>query len=259
MTAMNQSPNSILSASINPTVGAGVSRNGFRPITVKLDRESMVVFAVQPNSLAAEQYRQLRRNLSEQYPEGGTLLVTSPAQAEGKTLNATNLAWCLAESGTPTLLLECDLRRPTLSQVLHCTIPVGVESVLRGEAEPRAAVAAIDGLPLHLAAVSQAVHDPSQMLNSASARRFLDWARGEFHWVVIDAPPVLAASDTMELCPLADAVLLVVRVRVTPRELVEKSMQLLGSHLRGIILNEASLCWDSYHRYLASYYGPRPK
>jgi len=77
--------------------------------------------------------------------------------------------------------------------------------------------------------------------------------------VVIDAPPVLPASDTMELCPLADAVLLVVRVRVTPKELLEKSVQLLGNRLRGVILNEASLCWDSYHRYLTSYYGPRPK
>jgi capsular exopolysaccharide synthesis family protein len=257
MTAMNHMPNPM--SAVNPSVPAGTSRNGYRPVSLRLDSESSVIFAVEPNSLAAEQYRQLRRNLSEHYPEGGTLLITSPGQAEGKTLNAANLAWCLAESGQSTLLLEGDLRRPTLSQVLHCSMPVGVESALRGEVEPRAAVAAVEGLPLHIAGVSNPVRDPSQTIKSASARRFLDWARGEFHWVVIDAPPVLSASETMELSPLADAVLLVVRVRVTPRELLEKSLQLLGNRLRGVILNEASLCWDSYQRYLAGYYGPRPK
>lgn len=237
----------------------GASRNGFKPLLLKADPDSTLVFATEPTGLAAEQYRQLRRNLIEHYPEGATLLVTSPAQAEGKTMNALNLAWCLAESGAPTLLFEADLRRPAVAQTLRWAVPQGVETALSGEVEPKAVVGAADHLPLHVAAASKPVKDPGQLLKGAGTRRFMDWARGQFRWVVVDAPPLLPAADALELCPLTDATLLVVRVRVTPRELVERSFQLLGSRLRGIILNEASLCWDSYHRYLAHYHGPRSK
>ncbi len=239
------------------TVAVAASRNGYRALILKPNPESLLVFASQPAGAAAEQYRQLRRNLTEHFPEGATLMVTSPAQAEGKTMNSLNLAWCLAESGAPTLLVEADLRRPTIARVLESPVPQGVETAFRGEVDPKMAVAAVEGLPLYVAAVAKPVKEPGQLIKSSGTRRFMDWARGEFRWVVIDAPPVLPAADALELSPLADACLLVARVRVTPRELLEKSFQLLGNRLRGIILNEASLCWDSYHRYLGHYYGPR--
>lgn len=238
---------------------AGATRNVYRPLLMKVSSESALVFPSCPNGLAAEQFRQLRRNLTEQFPEGGALLVTSAAQAEGKTVSATNLAWCLAESGAPTLLFEADLRRPAVAKFLGCSAQVGVESALRGEVEPKAVVAAAENFPLHVATVAKPVRDPSQLIKGVGMRRFLDWARANFRWVVVDAPPVLPAADALELSSLTDAVLLVARVRVTPRGLLEKSCQLLGSRLRGIILNEATLCWDSYHRYLAPYYGPRTK
>lgn len=238
---------------------AGATRNNYRPLLMKLNPESALVFPTHPNGLAAEQFRQFRRNLTEQFPEGGTLLVTSAAQAEGKTLSATNLAWCLAEGGAPTLLFEADLRRPAVARLLGCSVQAGVESALRGEVEPKAVVTAAENFPLHLAAVAKPVRDPGQLIKGIGTRRFLDWARAHFRWVVVDAPPVLPAADALELCSLTDAALLVARVRVTPRALLEKSFKLLGSRLRGIILNEATLCWDSYHRHLAPYYGPQTK
>ncbi len=263
MNAMNRVSdafnNSIDPALLGKDAVAGASSSGFRSITTKLGRNSLLVFATQPSGLAAEQYRQLRRNLAEHFPEGGTLLVTSPAQAEGKTMNAMNLAWCLAETGQPTLLVEGDLRRPTVAEVLGCTIAQGIEAALRGEVDPKAAVSAVDQLSLHVAAVAKPPKDPGNVIKGAGTQKFMDWARGQFRWIVVDAPPVLPAADAMELCPLADAVLLVVRARVTPRELLEKSYQLLGNRLRGIIFNEASLCWDSYHRYLTDYYGQKTK
>jgi Mrp family chromosome partitioning ATPase len=229
------------------------SSNGFRKIDLKLDANSRIVFQTEPNGVAIEQYRLLRHSLAEQFPQGGVLLVTSPAKGDGKTLNSVNLAWCLAETSSPTLLVEFDLRQPAIANALGIRPVPGVESALCGETLPESTVVAVNGLPLHIAAASKPVRDPLMVLKSAGTTHFLEWARKKFRWVVMDAPPVISSADVPELAPLADAVLMVVRVHGTPRELVKKSFQLVGQRLRGVILNEANLCSESYYRYLTSY------
>src|SRR5215831_10678496 len=89
------------------------------PLTVRAKNgESRLAFAADPGGPVAEQYRVIRRKLTEQYPGGASLLITSPGPGDGKTLTATNLAWCLAEAGMPTLLAEMDLRNPSINKLL---------------------------------------------------------------------------------------------------------------------------------------------
>lgn len=227
--------------------------NGFRRLEVRVNPDSRVVFQAEPNSVAVEQYRLLRRNLTEHFPQGGTLLITSPGKGDGKTLNAINLAWCLAETSSPTLLAEVDLRQPSISRVLNFNPAPGIESAMSGESRPESVVSAVNGTSLHVAAVAKAQADPVHLLKSPAAKDFLEWARGKFRWVLLDAPPVIPAADVPELAPLVDAILMVVRVRTTPRDLVRKSFELVGDRLRGVILNEATLCWDSYYHYFSHY------
>jgi len=259
---MSQLPSHLANDVLNPS-GAqlwksepmthSASNNGFRKIDLSLDANSRLVFQTDPNSVAIEQYRLLRHNLAEQFPQGGILMITSPAKGDGKTLNAINLAWCLAESNAPTLLAEFDLRQPAISSALGIRPSPGVEAALSGEVSPESVVVAVNGLPLHIAAAAKAVRHPLAVFKSPATTNFLEWARKKFHWVILDAPPVIASADVPELAPMSDAVLMVLRVHATPRELVQKSYQLVGQRLRGVILNEANLCWDSYYRYMSEY------
>jgi Mrp family chromosome partitioning ATPase len=235
------------------THGASASSNGFRKIELTPDENSRMVFQTDPNGIAIEQYRLLRHNLTEQFPQGGILMITSPAKGDGKTLNAINLAWCLAESNSPTLLAEFDLRQPAIGSSLGIRPSPGVESALSGEVSPESVVLSVNGLPLYIAAAAKAVRHPLAVFKSPATTEFLAWARKKFRWVVMDAPPVIASADVPELAPMSDAVLMVLRVHSTPRELVQKSYQLVGQRLRGVILNEANLCWDSYYRYMSAY------
>jgi Mrp family chromosome partitioning ATPase len=262
---MSQSPDEVTKGIMNPALDKpaqrwrtegtvpAVSANGFRKLELNLGSNSRIVFQADPNGVAVEQYRLLRYSLAEHFPQGGTLLMTSPTKGDGKTLNAINLAWCLAESSSSTLLAEVDLRQPSVSDVMGFRPMPGIESALAGEVLPEATVCVTSGMPLHVAAVSKSQKDPVRLLKSPAMKNFLEWARSKFRWVVLDGPPVIPAADVPELAPMSDAVLMVVRARYTPRDLVQKSFQIVGQRLRGVIMNEATLCWDSYYRYMGGY------
>ena len=236
------------------SAGIATPANGFRALRLSLNGNCRLAFHTDPGGLAAEQYRLLRRKLTSRYPQGATLLITSPAPGDGKTLNAANLAWCLAEGNRPTFLLEADLRRPSMARVFGCVPRHGVEEVLTGEAEPEATVRAVSGVPLCVAMVAKGHDEPIRLFQHPRAKAFLGWARKEFRWVVMDAPPIFPVADVAELCPLVDGALLVVRARRTPRDLVSKSLESLGDRLIGIILNDAADCYDSHYHYLSAYH-----
>jgi Mrp family chromosome partitioning ATPase len=87
-------------------------------------------------------------------------------------------------------------------------------------------------------------------VNASGVKQFLAWARENFRWVVIDAPPVLPAADVAELLPLADGALLVIRAQSTPRELSRRAFDILGTHLHGVIFNAATVDSNPYYGYL---------
>jgi Mrp family chromosome partitioning ATPase len=234
-----------------------VSSNGFRHLSAVFREESRLVFHSDPRGMAAEQFRLLRRSLVQPFQKGGVLMVTSPGAGDGKTLTAMNLCASLADAGESTLLVELDLRRPSAQRVLGCKVSrPGVEDALRGSEKPEKAACYIEELGFHAALVSEIPADPSRLLGSNALRDFLAWGRTRFRWVVLDTAPVFPNADVAELLPAADAVLLVIRVQVTPRELLRRACDVLGKRLHGVILNEATISSTPYYRYLSDYYHP---
>lgn len=234
-----------------------VAPNGFRHVQVVFREESRLVFHSDPQGMAAEQFRLLRRSLVQTFPKGGVLMVTSPGSGDGKTLTAMNLCASLADAGESVLLTELDLRRPSAHKVLGCKIEApGVEAVLLGSAQPGKTACYIEELGFHAALVSEVPSDPSRLLRGTTVRDFLGWARTRFRWVVFDTAPVFPNADVAELLPAVDAVLLVIRVLVTPRELLRRACDVLGKRLHGVVLNEATISSTPYYRYLSDYYHP---
>lgn len=227
------------------------SRNGFRHVSLSLHDESRLVFHTDRDARGAQQFRLLRRNLTRDFQNGGVLIVTSPGMGDGKTFTCLNLCACLANSGEPTLLVEADFRRPRARKILGSPIePPGVEEAFEGKIEPRKAIHFIPELSLHAATVAKIPENPSRSVNGEGARQFLQWARQSFRWIVLDAAPVLPCADAVELLPLADAALLVMRIQSTPRELGRRAVELLGSHLHGVVLNEATIDSNPHYRHL---------
>jgi capsular exopolysaccharide synthesis family protein len=204
--------------------------------------------------MAAEQFRFLRRTLEQKFPQGGILLVTSPAPRDGKTLTTVNLCSCLANAGRSTILLEGDIRQPSIHRLLGGTnVAPGIEHALAGTVEPTKAIHFVEELKLHVSMVVDPPADPSNLVSGSGAKSLLAWARQRFHWVVNDSPPVLPAADVTQLAALADATLLVVRAQSTPRDLVVRACELLGDHLFGVVLNEATVESNPYYRHLSEY------
>jgi len=234
---------------------AAESANGFRHLTLPYREESRLVFHTDPHGLAAEQFRLLRRTLSQEFTNGAVLMITSPGVGDGKTLTCLNLCACLADSGDSTLLVEADIRRPTARKTLGCPIePPGFEDVLQGKVEPAQAIHWIEDLSFHAAMVAKTPSDPSHLVNGEEMKQFLSWARERFRWVVLDTGPVLPSADVSDLLPLAEVVLLVIRAQSTPRELSKRALEMLGKRLHGVILNEATIDSNPYYRYLSNYY-----
>lgn len=231
------------------------------PLTVRAKPgESRLAFAADPGGFVAEQYRVIRRKLVEEHPDGATVLITSPAPGDGKTVTATNLSWCLAEAGMPTLLAEMDLRKPSIDKLLGYALDgPGIESLLQESLEPNAVLRQVNRMQFFVATARRPLENPSDLLTGSGLRNFLRWAKENHKWVVLDSPPLLTLSDSMELSALTDCTLLVVRARVTPRFLVERSIELLGSRLRQVIMNEGTECADSSYRYFSNSYPYGPK
>jgi capsular exopolysaccharide synthesis family protein len=236
-------------------VSEAVSRNGFRHFSPLIREESRLVFHTDPYGLTAEQFRILRRVLSQDSPTGAVLMITSPGMGDGKTFTSLNLCTCLADSGDPTLLIEADLRRPTVRTMLACAMdPPGIEDALAGRVEPSKVVHSIEKLAFHAATVAKIPTDPSRLISGTLVQQFVAWARGHFRWVVLDMAPVLPAADVSELLALTDGVLLVIRAQSTPRELSKRAIEVIGKHLYGVILNEVTVDFNPYYRHFKRYY-----
>jgi Mrp family chromosome partitioning ATPase len=129
----------------------------------------------------------------------------------------------------------------------------GVEDILAGAVEPDQAIQDIKVLSLQLAMVGTPPAEPARLVSGPGVKKFLGWARARFHWVIVDSPPVVPAADVAQLAPLADATLLVVRAQCTSRDAIIKAVELLGDHLIGVVMNDASVESKPYYRYLAQY------
>jgi polysaccharide biosynthesis transport protein len=213
---------------------------------------------VQPKSQISEAFRALRTSLllsqAEHPPQ--VILVTSALPREGKTTAAVNLAVTLAQLGDRTLLLDSDMRKPGVRRALNINTgkDAGLSSYLAGVCSLEEVTFTHPAIN-NLAALTTGPVPPSpaDLLSSHRMREGITELRRRFKFIVIDSPPIMAATDAVILSALTDGVLLVVRSGETPKEAFTRARDLLAAvkcRLLGVVLNAVdSSAPDYYYSY----------
>jgi non-specific protein-tyrosine kinase len=190
--------------------------------------------------LVLEGYRWLRANVLSDTAGYRTLLVTSSASREGKSSVTANLAVAIAQSGRSVLLIDADLRRPTLHEVFGASSQVGLSEVLAGDQRLDAAVQQLGGIELYLLGAGSAVERATDLLSSDKMRNLLRQTGRQYDVVLVDSPAASEYADAISLATLVDAVIVVVEVSRTRDEDLRgivANLQSVGSTIAGVVLN----------------------
>jgi capsular exopolysaccharide synthesis family protein len=205
----------------------------------------------------SESFRAVRTNvLFSSAEEGGrSIVVTSTAPGEGKTIVAANLAIALAQAGQRVLLIDADMRKPRVHSVFNKDQVPGLSNVLVGNSKTSESMrqASVPGLWVLPAGVHPP--DPAELLGSKRFKDFMTSLGPYFDWVIVDTPPVMAVTDSSVVAHLVTGVLFVVGAEMTSRHVAQRALEQLG-HARakflGAVLNRVDLQHNSY--YYSQYY-----
>lgn len=194
-------------------------------------------------SARAESFRQLRTNirfLSVDH-QVSSLVVTGSVQAEGKTTTAANLAIALAQSGERVVLIDADLRCPTVADLFGVPSGIGLTSVLLGDSGVDTALQRWrDDLPLFLLPAGPLPPNPSELIGSARMAELVHHLTGHGMTVVVDSPPLLPVTDATILARVTDGALIVTRPASTKIDqfiAAVESLRTAGAPILGIVLN----------------------
>jgi polysaccharide biosynthesis transport protein len=208
------------------------------------------------NSEIAEAYRALRTSvlLSRNGTAPKVLVVTSALPQDGKTTTSVNLSIVFAQQGARVLLIEGDMRRAGISDILNFKSGPGLSTILTRQADLEDTIRAFPGTPnLAILPAGPAVAYPSEMLAGSAMRHLIANARTQFDLVIVDSPPVLSVTDAVLLSALSDATLLVARAGVTSKVALRRLYDVLArvdTSMLGVVLNATS-----FHRSDRYYYG----
>ena len=230
---------------------------------IPLDKERRSQTAISfdsDNSAIAEAFRKLRTNLQflavDNPPRA--IVLTSSMPSEGKSTTAINLALALAEGDQNVVLIDGDMRRPTLAKYLDLVGAVGFSTVLSGRASLEEALQKTRFPGLTVLTAGAIPPNPSELLGSQSARKLLSDLRSQFDYVVVDSTPLLAVTDAAILAAGADAVLIMTRFGHTRRDQLLHavgSLESVGAPLLGAVFTMVPTRGHSAYSYNYTYYG----
>jgi succinoglycan biosynthesis transport protein ExoP len=212
-----------------------------------------------PSSPMAESFRSLRTSvlLSTAPRPPQTLLVTSAQMGEGKTSTATNLAMSFAQRQGPVLIIDADMRRPSVAKTLGVGNEKGLSSFLTGAHSLDDVLIQYERIPnLWILPAGPRPPDPAELLSSHMMDATLKDLLKRFTQIVIDSPPLLLVTDAVILSAMVDGVILVVSSGTTARGALSRAHRILdnaGSRVLGMVLNKVDMRFDTYY---GSYYGP---
>jgi tyrosine-protein kinase Etk/Wzc len=226
-----------------------------RIMAAEENEEQQLVTQLEPMSIAAEAFLALRTNLlyTITHQKHRTVLLTSCMPDEGKSTVAVNLAAALAQTGARTLLVGCDLRRPSLYKALgQAEIPGLTDLIVNGD---QTAVRRIEHLNLDFIPAGTEPPNPTQLLNSEKMHKFMEVVNHKYDYVVLDAPPLLPVADALILASRVDLNVLVIESCRVSEKLVKRVLRSLQNHgacIAGVVLNDKSGKGAKY--YGGSYY-----
>lgn len=216
-----------------------------------------LISAIHPNSIVSEQFRTIRSNLL--FSENGmylkTLGITSSGPGEGKSTIAANLAIVLADQQHKVLLIDADLRKPSIHRIFKKPNTKGLTSLLHNQSLPVKNVIRRSKVEnLFLITSGPTPTNPSELLSSNQMSNLIELFKANFDMIIFDLPPTIAVTDAQIMSTKVDGTILVVRNNVAYKEAVDKAVDLLttvGANLAGFIFNGAERkVTDPY-----SYYG----
>jgi len=239
-------------------LGSKSAREGPNPkrLVIASSKEAVeLVTQVRPQSQMAESYRALRTSLllSNLGSPPKVIMITSALPQEGKTTTSINCAVVLAQKGVRVLLIDADLRRPSIHKTLGMGPRSGLSNVLTGSTTLDQTIARTTVLPtLHVLPAGTPPPNPAELLASTNMRDVLAELRQQYDHIVVDTPPSLSVTDAVVLSPRADAVVLVIRSGQTTKQALRRSRDILAqvsAKVVGVLLNAVDLSSPDYYYY----------
>jgi len=221
--------------------------------------QQVLIGMVDNNHAFLESFRLLRNNIMFSAPDQTlrVISVTSAGKGEGKSTTSVNLAISMAMDGRKVLLIDGDLRRPTVHNYLNISRDIGFTNVVKGLTPLDQAVVKTEFENVYCLPAGPLPPNPTEFLNSKQARRLIEEAKDKYDVVIIDSPPCTGLSDVQVISTLVDGLVLVVALEATQKQYLVATMRLLrqaGAPLLGTVINRVQHKRHAYG-YYSYYYG----
>jgi len=222
------------------------------------DKRRYLIVLENPRSPVSESYRSLRTNIDFSSVDEKTqvIMVTSSGPGEGKSTVIGNLALTYAQSDRKVLLIDADMRKPTVHRTFGLSNRIGLSAYLSRQCDLEPAIQASDVPNLSIMTSGNIPPNPSEMLNSKSMTRLIELLREQFDIILIDTPPILAVTDAQLLASRSDGVLLVINAGKVKKDIAAKAkdnLMRVNARLLGVVLNNVKR--KDSEEYYYYYYG----
>ena len=212
-----------------------------------------------PESRYAEAYRVLRTNIlfARKDEKLNTIVVVSAGAGEGKSTTTLNLATVFAQAGQRVLVVDSDLRRPTLHKLLHVTNDVGLTNYLLKQNTLEEVIQTTNVPTLDFMASGKLPSSSMSILNSAQMKEMIADLKQRYDFIFFDSPPILGVSDASVLASEMDMVIQVIQYRRYPQPMNIRAKQVIekvGGNFIGIVLNNINMSQDESYYYYSGYY-----
>ena len=208
----------------------------------------------------AEAYRVLRTNIlfaGRQTEDQTTFSVVSGGAGEGKTTTMFNLAVVFAQQGDRVLVVDSDLRRPSMHRFFKVSNNIGLTNYLLGQVTIDEVIQTSEIPSLHFVPSGKLPSSSMGILSSAKMKEFVVEMKSRYDYVFLDAPPIMGVSDASVLASMVDMCVLVVQYRKYPQLMTQRAKEMVtkvGGDLVGVVLNNINISQDSYYYYYSGYY-----
>ncbi len=246
---------------VSPTRPTSTGLPEFVSWNVEAERvEPRLVAITHPHSSYCEEYRSLRTHVlhKSQKQKLQSIVVASINPSEGKSITALNLSWLLAQTdGVKCLIIDSDLRMPSLADYLGIETDKGLSDILAEKASLKDSIIRLEPSGLHLLPGGEARNDVAELISGPKFKEILREARDMFDYIIIDAPPLGIFTDATVLINHADGAMLVVRANKTRYSDVDRIMESLPrERMLGVVLNQSEDVLEESH-YNYGYYGKK--
>ncbi len=229
------------------------------PVLAVIPKDVGVLHKQSGMSPDAEAYRILRTNIefNRKNPEDNSITVVSGGAGEGKSTTLVNLAYVCAQGGYTTLMIDADLRRPTVHNFFDISNSVGLTNYLTTDLMLEDVILQTQVDNLYFMPSGILPSDAAGILNSRRMSELIADVKQRFDLILIDSPPILGVSDASVLASEVDLTMIVVQHRKLPRNMllrVKQAVENVGGSVIGVILNNVDVRSDSQYQYYTSYY-----